>query len=64
MGAYRMSGDYMFVEKAIEVANALDPAFERGPLPAAHVRNGFCSLFDNSPLLLVSVVLMRRLISS
>ena len=41
MGAYRMSGDYMFVEKAIEVANALDPAFERGPLPAAHVRNGF-----------------------
>ena len=32
-----MSGDYMFVEKAIEVANALDPAFGQGPLPAAHV---------------------------
>ena len=45
MGAYRMSGDYMFVEKAIEVANALDPAFERGPLPAAHVRNGFLIFF-------------------
>ena len=45
MGAYRMSGDYMFVEKAIEVANALDPAFERGPLPAAHVRNGFCNVY-------------------
>ena len=41
MGAYRMSGDYMFVEKAIEVAKALDPAFNQSPLPAAHVRSGW-----------------------
>ena len=41
MGAYRMSGDYMFVEKAVEVAKALDPAFNQSPFPAAHVRWGF-----------------------
>ena len=40
MGAYRMSGDYMFVEKAVEVAKALDPAFNQSPFPAAHVRSG------------------------
>lgn len=36
MGAYRMSGDFMFVEKAIDVARSIDPAFSSGPLPAAH----------------------------
>ena len=34
MGAYRMSGDYVFVEKAIDVAKAIDPGFDQGPLPA------------------------------
>ena len=34
MGAYRMSGDFMFVEKAIDVARSIDPAFSSGPLPA------------------------------
>ena len=30
----------MFVEKAVEVAKALDPAFNQSPFPAAHVRSG------------------------
>jgi len=36
LGAYHMSGDYMFAQKAIEVAEAIDPAFRDSPFPAAH----------------------------
>ena len=36
LGAYHMSGDAMFVEKAVDVANALEVAFEDSPLPAPH----------------------------
>ncbi|CAG5102497.1 Oidioi.mRNA.OKI2018_I69.chr1.g330.t1.cds [Oikopleura dioica] len=35
LGAYHMSGDYLFAEKAKEVAELIDPAFNT-PFPAAH----------------------------
>lgn len=36
LGAYHMSGDDLFVKKAVDVAMALDPAFHDSPLPSAH----------------------------
>ena len=37
MGAYRMSGDYIFVDKAVEVAQLIDPGFSAGPLPSGRL---------------------------